>query len=224
MSVPMSLNPLTYFQLKPTLAESYSNALKMSHFYNLIYFKTFKEIFEQQDPIDRTTKPFYNSWMKLMDREINKELKSDSFKSLLTDYTNSIIKLHSLYRELGYPVDYFDWLLDLFRRGYIHLLSPSKDYKLSKCEIIHKNGKTRLLHYLDVNIDNENNSSSINKEKNNSIISSRKQHHRQQQPLLIVYAPINRFHIMDLNPKTSVIRNLLSHGIDIYLLDFRLHY
>jgi hypothetical protein len=81
----------------------------MSHVYNLIYFKTFKENFEQQDPIYTTTTSFYNSWMKLMDREINKELKSYSFKSLLTDYTNSIIEVHSLYRKLGYPVDYFDW-------------------------------------------------------------------------------------------------------------------
>ena len=218
MLVTMSLNPLTYFQLIPTLAESYYNTLKLNHFYNLIYFKTFEENL-QNEPTDTTTKSFYKSWMKLVDREIDKELKSDSFKSLLADYTNSIIKLRGLYREIGYPVDYFDSVLDTFRREYMHLLSLSKDYKLSKFEVINKNRKTRLLHYSDINIDvhnknNCNSNSDRNEERNSSI--SRK---RQQQPLLIVYAPINRFHIMDLNPKTSVVRSLLSHGIDVYLLD-----
>jgi hypothetical protein len=37
------------------------------------------------------------SWSKLVDREIDRELKSDDFESLLADYTNSLVELHGLY-------------------------------------------------------------------------------------------------------------------------------
>jgi poly[(R)-3-hydroxyalkanoate] polymerase subunit PhaC len=44
---------------------------------------------------------------------------------------------------------------------------------------------------------------------------------QRKQPLLIIYAPINIFHISDLNPRRSVVRDLLaSKGLDIYLLDW----
>ena len=74
-----------------------------------------------------------------------------------------------------------------------------KESKLSPHDIIYLKGKTRLLHYHSIREKEE--------EKENS------------KPLLIIYAPINRFHIMDLNPKRSVVKNLLSKGLDVYLLD-----
>jgi len=40
-------------------------------------------------------------------------------------------------------------------------------------------------------------------------------------PLLIVYALINRSYILDLQPDKSWIRNLLSQGFDIYLMDWK---
>ena len=39
-------------------------------------------------------------------------------------------------------------------------------------------------------------------------------------PLLIAYALVNRFDMMDLQPDRSIIRNLLQHGQDIYLIDW----
>jgi polyhydroxyalkanoate synthase len=39
-------------------------------------------------------------------------------------------------------------------------------------------------------------------------------------PLVIAYALINKFHILDIHPKKSWIRNLLSQGIDVYLIDW----
>src|ERR671923_1711104 len=205
----MLLDSSTRFRLIPAIINSYSNVLKITHVYNLTYLRTFEENLDKQRGAGKKLYSFYDSWMKLLDKEIDKELRSDDFKSLLADYTDSVIRLHALYRKLGYPVDYFDWTLDLFRQYYmIILFSVSKDYKLSKHEIVYTKGKTRLLHYLDSHDDD------INKEKNGH---GRKQ--KQKQPLLIVYAPINRFHIMDLNPKRSVVRNLLSNNIDVYLLD-----
>ena len=39
-------------------------------------------------------------------------------------------------------------------------------------------------------------------------------------PVLITYALVNRYYILDLQPDKSVIRKLLDHGFDIYLIDW----
>ncbi|HXW69116.1 MAG TPA: class III poly(R)-hydroxyalkanoic acid synthase subunit PhaC [Dissulfurispiraceae bacterium] len=39
-------------------------------------------------------------------------------------------------------------------------------------------------------------------------------------PVLIVYALVNRQYILDLQPDRSVIRKLLEHGLDIYIIDW----
>ena len=39
-------------------------------------------------------------------------------------------------------------------------------------------------------------------------------------PLLISYAIINRFHILDIQPKKSWVRKLLESGIDVYMIDW----
>ncbi len=39
-------------------------------------------------------------------------------------------------------------------------------------------------------------------------------------PLLIVYALVNRPSVMDLEPERSMIRSLLNHGLDVYLIDW----
>ena len=56
--------------------------------------------------------------------------------------------------------------------------------------------KTRLLHYRSL---------------------TEKQH---KTPLLISYALINRYHILDIQPEKSWVRNLLQQGFDIYMLDW----
>lgn len=43
---------------------------------------------------------------------------------------------------------------------------------------------------------------------------------RHATPLLITYAVINRFHILDIHPQKSWVRNLLQQGFDIYMLDW----
>src|SRR5690349_6709607 len=55
----------------------------------------------------------------------------------------------------------------------------------------------------------------------------RKLHRYQQRaetvsnvPILIVYAMVNRYTILDLQPNRSLIRNLLDHGQDVYLVDW----
>ncbi len=51
-------------------------------------------------------------------------------------------------------------------------------------------------------------------------------HYRQEEkvtckvPLLIVYALVNREYVLDLQPDRSVVRNLLHHGMDLYITDW----
>jgi len=43
---------------------------------------------------------------------------------------------------------------------------------------------------------------------------------QSQIPLVITYAIINRYHILDIQPEKSWVRNLLQQGIDVYMLDW----
>ncbi len=51
-------------------------------------------------------------------------------------------------------------------------------------------------------------------------------HYRQEGkatcnvPVLVVYALVNRQYMLDLQPDRSVVRNLLQHGIDVYIIDW----
>lgn len=63
-------------------------------------------------------------------------------------------------------------------------------------DVVYKEDKVKLLHYKPL---------------------TEKQYHT---PLLISYAIINRFHILDIHPKKSWVRNLLEQGFDIYMVDW----
>ena len=51
-------------------------------------------------------------------------------------------------------------------------------------------------------------------------------HYRQENevtcdvPILIVYALVNRQYMLDLQPDRSLVRNLLGHGLDLYIIDW----
>ena len=43
---------------------------------------------------------------------------------------------------------------------------------------------------------------------------------QSRTPLIIAYALINRYHILDIHPRKSWVRNLLEQGIDVYMVDW----
>jgi polyhydroxyalkanoate synthase len=192
-------------QLIPTFAEAYLNSLQLINSYSSIYLRAFEGAIKEKD--SRGIKPtlLYEAWIKLVDKELQKELKSEYFLSLLSDYTNSLIELHFAYRRAGYPVDYFDRMADYYKRTFRIPSSIPKELNLAPYDLVYTKGKVRLLHY-------------------RSHVGNKAGEGRDLQqpspPLLIVYAPINQFHVLDLNLRRSVVRNLLSNGLDIYLLDW----
>lgn len=63
-------------------------------------------------------------------------------------------------------------------------------------DVVYTEGKMRLLHF--------------NSEKPREV----------RTPLVIAYALINRYHILDIHPQKSWVRNLLDQGVDVYLIDW----
>lgn len=70
------------------------------------------------------------------------------------------------------------------------------DLEMTPYEVVYSEGKVRLLHF--------------------SPLVER----QVKTPLVIAYALINRFHILDIHPKKSWVRNLLGQGFDVYLIDW----
>jgi hypothetical protein len=79
--------------------------------------------------------------------------------------------------------------------------SIEKDFDLAPFDMMSVKGKTRLLHF------HHNNGAKGKDEE-------------KRQTLLIICAPINRFHITDISQDRSVVKGLLSKGLYVYMLDW----
>lgn len=80
----------------------------------------------------------------------------------------------------------------------LHNLSQIErvDIGTAEKETVWQSGKLRLFHF------------------------KRKKTPKAKTPVLIVYALVNRWEMMDLQPDRSFIRKLLSEGLDVYLIDW----
>lgn len=85
-------------------------------------------------------------------------------------------------------------------RRAAEVLSGELDYRvaMTPADIVFQEDNMRLLHYPPL----------LKRKK------------AESPPVLIVYALINRYFMLDLEPKRSFIRNLLQKGVDIYLIDW----
>lgn len=84
-----------------------------------------------------------------------------------------------------------------FVKGMDLLLKPI-DFSVgtTPCEIIYTEDKLKLLHYIPTT------------------------GQKYPVPILIVYALVNRYYILDLQPDKSVVKTLLDAGFDVYLIDW----
>ncbi len=181
-------------EILPRLIEAYSNWIKITSYYNSIYFKAIQLAAKEEET---QQKNFYEKWLQITDAELETGLRSGVFTSVLSEFVNAHIELRRVMREAGYPVLYFGWLFDSYVRSFMIFASLPKDYDFASFDVVYSKGRTRLLHYHSLDSSKESN-----------------------KPLLLIYAPINKFHIMDINKDRSVVRNLLSKGLDVYLLDW----
>lgn len=67
-----------------------ADAFHVNVIYNSIYLRAFQQaIKEITMEKDRTISDLYDRWLNLIDKEVNRELKSESFVSLLSRFINS---------------------------------------------------------------------------------------------------------------------------------------
>jgi polyhydroxyalkanoate synthase subunit PhaC len=199
-----------------TFLDTYLYGLRLANVYNSIYLQAFqKAVREEREDVTEATmgregggkgtisynmiESIYSRWLKNVDEELEPELKSEHFTSLLSRYTQLLLEQRSFFRKASYPIDYLDRLFDWYIRNHLVFSIIPKESHLAPFDLVYRKGKTRLLHYRG----------------------SAQETLAKKQPLLIIYAPINTFHILDLNSKRSVVRDLLaSNGLDIYVLDW----
>ncbi len=78
-----------------------------------------------------------------------------------------------------------------------HVLSPDEiDLEITEHDVVYEEDKVRLLHYRPLT------------ERQVGI------------PIIISYAIINRYHILDIQPEKSWVRSLLKQGFDVYMTDW----
>jgi polyhydroxyalkanoate synthase subunit PhaC len=133
----------------------------------------------------------------------NKQLRSKDFLQNFKDYIEGIANLDSIQKQnFGYsPLSNVDRLIDQSLAFYNNNLvsinqTPNK--------VLAQIGKTRILHYFDDSNETTTTSSST----------------KDAMPLLMVYAPINRYHILDLSPNRSIVNKFVSAGYDVFLIDW----
>ena len=194
--------------------DTFSKYYKIKYFYNSIYLNSFLDTIREvnQNENRRKERQLTNEnillkiWYQNLEREFDKKLRSDNFVNLLDKYINSNLDLFDDIYSNGFinlQLAYHDFIDLYLKYFYSPFVSYSKELKLADHKIIFQKNSTKLLHYINKNTHQQTKES----ENNNNI-------------LLIIYAQINRFHILDLNPSKSVVRTLLKNGIDIYLLDW----
>ncbi len=87
----------------------------------------------------------------------------------------------------------------LYKRN-AEILRGSLEIHETPYEVIHRMDDVRLLHY-------------YNTRRNGAGV-------KYRVPLVIVYAPVNSYHIMDIRRGTSIVEHFVSAGFDVYLVDW----
>ena len=186
---------LVYF-LGPAIVakatEAQFNAARLGSVYGLVFLRGFLGALydTQQNGSDH-----YSKWLSHVDREFEVTLRTKGFTNILSDYVDSMIDLRAMFRDAGYPVDYMDRMFDTYVHNMMVFSNIPGRYELTPSDVVFTKGNTQLLHY------------KVDAQKKGA-------------PLLIIYAPINRYHILDIAPDKSVVGKLAAAGLDTYLLDW----
>ena len=174
----------------------YNYSLKWFDFtskYNSALFESATTAFESFLSVrDDSVKTIQNTLRFSFDSTLDRLLNENNMTSSMTDYIDSWLDLVSLTNYKEFTRNFHNFL------SYANqMIEPLRDnVNRTPSEIIKMRGRFNLLHY-------------------KSDLPS-----KHKTPLLVVYSLINRHYILDLLPKSSVIKNLQSQGFDIYATDW----
>jgi len=190
----MAMMNFNFYGAFTDYARFLTSFMRLNSEYGATYLDSLKQSIEQNkenfDP-----KSFYESLANNIDDNLNRELRSKRFTSILSEYVNSLIDYRETQKRISIPVQYYDEALYQIKKTLFHL-SSDIDLECSSTatpsKVVFKKGKIELLHYFT--------------DKQDAI------------PLILVYAPINRFNLMDIKPDRSIVKNLTSQGFDVYVI------
>ena len=140
----------------------------------------------------RTEKSIENDIRTSFDTSLQESLKEEGFANSLAEYIDAFVNLQTV---LGRN-EAFRYRASLIADYNNRLEFLRTTLYRTPSETIKLNNNFELLHY----------------------ISSEKKH---KTPILIVGSLINRYYILDLLPKFSVVKNLLRQGFDVYATEWR---
>ena len=151
----------------------------------------------------------YDNWLKVTDFELDKHLRSKRFLDSLQEYIESAIDLNASMKAIGccYPI--FSLIDNFIDNYYLNAVfsNPAIQFHQTPHEVVLEKDGMRLLRYHHYYYPHHRHHLESPQYKKNT-------------PLLIVYAPINRYHIMDISADRSVVKQFVSNGFDVYLLDW----
>jgi len=182
-----------FYEIITDYARLLTSFVRLNFEYSSMYLDALKITIEKNESFDQNL--FYESLANNLDNTLNKELRTKRFTSILSEYMNSLIDFREKLERYNIQISHYDEALYQIKK-LIFQLPSAIDIECSATatpsEVVLKKGKIELLHYFT--------------DKKNTI------------PLILVYAPINRFNLMDIKPNRSIVKNLISQGFDVHVI------
>lgn len=141
-------------QSASTFLDTYLHGLRLANVYNSIYLQAFqKAATKEWENVTEATmgaegskgtisynmiESIYSRWLKNVDEELEAELKSEHFTSLLSRYTQLLLEQRSFFRKAGYPIDYLDDLFDWYVRSHLVFSNIPKESHLAPFDGVQK--------------------------------------------------------------------------------------
>jgi polyhydroxyalkanoate synthase len=195
------MNGMHYDFSAVSLVDNLQKAIATNNSMMLHYWMIYSSAITKPEAFFKLTyyhgEPTYG-WVIQSNLESNKYLKSDSFLDSFNEYMKSIIKVHFKTRSLSYPAAAMNSHLDKYIIADISRVFL--EIQETPHEVIYRMDDVRLLHYYQVG--------------------NQRTSMRNNTPLVIVYAPVNSYHIMDIRRGRSIIEHFVSAGFDVYLIDW----
>lgn len=136
-----------------------------------------------------------DSWLvQRTQSECRRYLKLPGFADSLADYIGALMKTPLVTKVV--PINRVDGTADPISKYLREALGDAIESQETPHEIAWRKDGVRLLHYHAAG----------------AVL--------RNTPLLVVYAPINRYHIMDIRPGRSIIEHFVQAGFDVFLLDW----
>ena len=193
------MHRMHYVFSEVSLADNLQKAIATNNNMMLHYWMIYSSAITKPEafkPNYYLNEPSYG-WINQSNLESNKYLKSDSFLDSFSEYMKSVINLHSMTKSVSYPAAATNSLLDKYNaevlRGFLEMQETPH-------EVVYRMDDVRLLHYYQLG----NNGAAM----------------KYSTPLVIVYAPVNSYHIMDIRRGRSIVEHFVSAGFDVYLVDW----